>query len=76
MATIDQLLGDGGQGRGVSRESGVDPLVDLFNAAADDLTELHSKVTGLMVALDAEGALGGGYVAGFTPAAQTLVKGS
>ena len=72
--TIDELLGDGG--RGMSRESGVDPVKELFDAAADDITEIHTKMTALMVALDAEGGLGGGYVAGFTPAAQTLVKAS
>jgi len=76
MATIDQLLGDGGQGRGVTRESGVDPLVDLFNATVDDLTELRTQFIALLTQLDTEGGLGGGYVAGFSPAALTLVKGS
>ena len=76
MATIDQLLGDGGMGRGVSKESGVDNLVELFNAAADDLTELRTQFVALLTQLDTEGGLGGGYVAGFTPAALTLVKGT
>lgn len=71
--TIDQLLGDGG--RGISRESGVDPMKDLFDAAADDLTEIRTKFVALLTQLDTEGGLGGGYVAGFTPAALNLVKG-
>jgi hypothetical protein len=71
--TIDQLLGDGG--RGLSRESGVDPVKDLFDAAADDLTEIRTQFVALLTQLDTEGGLGGGYVAGFTPAALTLVKG-
>jgi hypothetical protein len=70
--TIDELLGDGG--RGLSRESGVDPVKELFDAAADDLTELNTQFVALLTQLDTEGGLGGGYVAGFTPAAQTLVK--
>ena len=71
--TIDQLLGDGG--RGISRESGVDPLKDLFDAAADDLTEVRAKIVVLATMLDAEGTLGGGYVTAATPAAANLVKG-
>lgn len=71
--TIDQLLGDGG--RGISRESGVDPMKDLFDAAADDLTEVRDKIVVLATMLDAEGTLGGGYVTAATPAVANLVKG-
>lgn len=76
MATIDQLLGNGGQGRGVSNESGVDNLTALFNAVVDDMQANVTNLTALMVQLDTEAQLGGGYVAGYTPDALTLVKGS
>jgi hypothetical protein len=76
MATIDQLLGNGGQGRGISSESGVDTLVALFNAVVDDLQANVTNLTALMIKLDGEAQLGGGYVTAHTPAALTLVKGS
>jgi|GEM_PF-5296305 len=74
MATIDAQLDQHG-GRGQSKESGVSTYKELYEAAVDDLTELRAKIIVLATMLDAEGTLGGGYVAAATPDALTLVKG-
>ncbi len=73
-ATIDQLI-DEQPGRGESKESGVSTELELWNALFDELTDLRAKHASLLVQLDAEGTLGGGYVAGNAHAARQLLKG-
>ena len=74
-ATIDQLI-DQHSGRGLSQESGVSTVEDLFNAAYADVTDLRTKLVVVATMLDAEGTLGGGYVTAATPATQQLLKGT
>lgn len=79
MATIDQRTGDGGIGRGITKESGVDDLVTLLNATVDDLTELRTQFIALLAKIDADAGDTGGdsdYESTLTPAALTLAKGS
>lgn len=74
VATIDQLI-DEQPGRGESKEHGISTELDLWNALYDELEDLRTQYGTLLVQLDAEGALGGGYVAGNSLAAQQLLKG-
>lgn len=77
MAEIDQKLGDGGMGRGISEESGVDNIVALMNAVVDDLTELRTQFVALLAKLDADGGVTDtDYASTLTPSALTLTKGS
>lgn len=72
MATIYSDSFHGGKGH----TDGDDlPLAHAFQDAADDLTELRSKVIVLATMLDAELTLGGGYVAAATPTAMKTVNG-
>lgn len=75
MATITQEYFTGGAGHAPTGTDSQPPLATVLRDIADDLTEIHTQMTALMVALDAEGGLGGGYVAGFTPAALVTIKG-
>lgn len=75
MAIITQEYFSGGTGHAPTGTDSMPPLATVLRDIADDFTEIHAQMTALMVQLDTEGGLGGGYVAGFTPAALTHVKG-
>jgi hypothetical protein len=62
-------------GSGITPFDGTPNLAAALRNAVDDLMELRTQMVALMVQLDTEGNLGGGYVTGFTPAALTLIKG-
>jgi hypothetical protein len=75
MATITEEYFTGGTGHAPTGTDSMPPLATVLRDMIDDFTELRDNMVGLMVALDAEGGLGGGYVAGYTPAALKSIKG-
>ena len=71
IANIGKICG--GLDRG-DVAGGGNNLVDVLGAVVDDLTELRTQLIATLTQLDTEGALGGGYVAGFSPAALETEK--
>ena len=75
MATIDQQLGEGG--RGISRESGADPLLKVLNEIADDLAALRAAHVALTAKMDLDTDLTATDWGSTTnPAALKTVKGT
>lgn len=84
MATIDKLI-DQHSGRGLSKESGVATVRELFEAAVDDMTELRTQFVALLAKLDVDftaqnlavgsSQLDEDYASTLTPSALTLLKG-
>jgi hypothetical protein len=74
MAEIKTNFGEGGANV-APKASGEPSLAEALRAAVDDITDLRAKLAAVAVLLDAEGALGGGYVTAATPATQKLTKG-
>lgn len=76
MATIDKQL-DQQVGRGLSKESGVSTVRELFEATVDDLTEFRTQFIAALTKLDNDaGVTDTDYASTLSPAALTLVKGN
>lgn len=72
---IKEDYGSGGGQLTPAGGAGDPSLAQSLRDGIDDITDLRTKLLAVCTALDAEGALGGGYVAAGTPATQKLTKG-
>ena len=76
MASVITVeFGSGGGQMTPQGGAGEPTLVNVLRDSIDDMTDVRTKFDALMVRLDAEGGLGGGYVVAGALNTQLLTKG-